>query len=59
MKKQKQHVQKPIYANGQWFVRITNGISPFAELIEEMGFSSQETAYQAYRQIRKELGRGL
>lgn len=53
------HVNKPTNRKGVWCVVIseTNGL--FAKEIEVIKFGSQESAYQGYRQIRKEQGKGL
>lgn len=61
MKKQKDNrfVRKPAARNGAWVVVIADGQSLFAEELEVFYCGSQESAYQTYRRIKKEMGRGL
>lgn len=49
-------VRKPSFRNGKWYVDITAGISPLAEVIETHGSTSREAAFQTYRRIKKEQG---
>lgn len=54
------HVHKPQpNPNGKWVVSITESRSPLSETKECHEYMSREAAWQAYRQIMKELGRGL
>lgn len=44
---------------GIWVVEITEGLSPLANVIETVKCpGGRESAFQTYRQIMKELGRG-
>ena len=52
-------VRKPALRNGRWCVVIAEDHSPFAKQIEAISHSSLESAYQTYREIKKELGQGL
>lgn len=54
----KVHVRKPIRRNGQFVVVIAEGISPLAKEIKAIPCgpnASRESAFQAYRQIKKEV----
>lgn len=53
------HVHKPIHIFRQWVVKVSESKSPLSPVIERLEFSTREEAYQAYRQIQKERGKGL
>ena len=53
------HVHKPVRGGKDWVVTVSESISPLSDTIERIEFSSREAAWQGYRQIMKELGRGL
>ena len=53
-------VRKPAQRKGVWCVVIATGPGPLAEETEVVKCpGGQEAAYQAYRRIRKEQGKGL
>ena len=52
------YVKKPALINGVWTVVVADSPSPLANVIESVPCGSREGAYQAYRRIMKELGRG-
>lgn len=52
-------VKKPRFASGKgWVVEVCDSPSPLANVKETIPCGSREGAYQAYRRIMKELGRG-
>lgn len=53
------YVSKPRLRNGTWCVVISNGPSPLDEEINVFRSGSRHEAYQTYRRIRKEQGKGL
>jgi len=53
------YVQKPTQRNGQWCVVIRESISPLAKKIEVISCGGREAAYQSYRRIKKQQGKGL
>lgn len=58
MTKQQLFVKKPALRQGMWSVVVADSPSPLAKEIEVVPCGSRESAYQAYRQIMKDLGRG-
>ena len=52
-------VRGPFRRAGNWVVVVSEGSGPFAKEKEVLKFSSRETAYQCYRQIKKEIDEGL
>lgn len=55
----KTYVSEPVLRGGKWCVLAREGRSPLAAETELFSSTSRESAYQAYRQIRKEQGKGL
>lgn len=53
------YVRKPIGGANGWVVIIAESISPLSKVIERIECSSREEAWQTYRRVMKELGRGL
>lgn len=54
------HVHKPIRSGIiSWTVRITETRSPLSPTIETLKFYSREIAYQTYRKLKKDAGKGL
>lgn len=51
-------VKKPAFRDGTWCVVVAESPSPLAAEVEVVPCGSRESAYQAYRQIMKDLGRG-
>ncbi len=52
------HVRKPALREGRWTVVVAESASPLAKETEIVPCGSREGAYQAYRQIKKDLGHG-
>lgn len=52
-------VSEPVLRGGQWCVIAREGRSPIAPETILFSSTSRETAYQAYREARKEQGKGL
>lgn len=54
------HINKPALRNGQWSVVISESRSPVSKEIKVIICpGGKEAAYQAYRRLRKEQGKGL
>ncbi len=58
MTHQQQFVKKPALRKGKWCVVVAESPSPLAKEIEVVECGSHEGAYQAYRKIMKDLGKG-
>lgn len=55
----KKWVKKPQMRNGSWVVVVADGPGPLAEELEVFYCGGHESAFNTYRRIMKELGRGL
>lgn len=59
-KKTRRYVRQPALRDGVWTVEIVEGLGPFAPVVESIPCAGgRESAFQAWRQIMKDLGRGL
>lgn len=59
MTKPRRYVRPPQMRDGIWTVEICETASPLAVVIESIPCpGGREAAFQAYRQIMKDLGRG-
>jgi len=52
-------ISEPVLRGGQWCVIAREGHSPLAPETVLFSSTSRESAYQAYREARKEQGKGL
>jgi hypothetical protein len=58
--KTKHHVRRPFMSGGQYVIIVSEGISPTSPVIERVPCgTSRETAFQAYRQIKKNVGKWI
>lgn len=55
----KRYVRSPRPAGGKYVVEIVEGFGPLAPVIESHESASMETAFQIFRQIMKDMGRGF
>jgi len=55
----KKYIRPPRLTKKGWIIEITEGISPLSKVIETVQCESQPAAFQAYRQIMKDMGRGF
>ena len=54
------HIKKPAQRKGIWCVIIADGPGPLAKEIQVVKCpGGYESAYQAYRRLRKKQGKGL
>lgn len=53
------YVHKPKQCRQGFVVRITESVSPLSKLIDEIYSQSRESAWQCYREAKKEEGRFL
>lgn len=54
------YVRKPLRKpDGSYVVQIAESISPISKVVEEIPAKSYTEAFQTYRQIMKDMGRGF
>ena len=52
----KKYIHKPIPIAGKWVIRIVDGPSPLATIIEEVQFNTSYDAFHGYAELKRTLG---